>query len=291
MSYKPDEGTLMAYLYGELEGVEKEKVERYLAETPAARAELDKFQHVRNVLGRMEDKEVIAPPIVIDNAGRRISWNSTYVKTIISIAASLLLIMVVGRITNTRISFGNHEMKISFGEVPVPLPQEIQQPPVAAITSQTDALTSTQVQQMIDASLDKNNEVVRASLAANQQKLDASIRQNLAQTSSKMDELIRVASTASQDQIRGYVTSLQTENMQMVKDYLQLTSTEQKKYIENLLVDFSQYLQQQRNDDLMLMQAQMKVIEQNTDVFKQETEQILTGIVTNVNQTYRTIKN
>src|SRR5437879_989593 len=34
MSYKPDEGTMIAYLYGELDATEIEKVENYLAKHP-----------------------------------------------------------------------------------------------------------------------------------------------------------------------------------------------------------------------------------------------------------------
>ena len=68
----------------------------------------------------------------------------------------------------------------------------------------------------------------------------------------------------------------------MVKSYFQLNSTEQKQYVEGLLVDFSKYLQQQRNDDLQVVQTQLKSLQQNTDIFKQETEQILTSIISTV---------
>jgi cob(I)alamin adenosyltransferase len=66
-----------------------------------------------------------------------------------------------------------------------------------------------------------------------------------------------------------------------VKDYFQLTANDQKKYIENLLVDFAKYLQQQRTDDLKIVQSRLNNIEQNNDQFKQETEQILSSIITN----------
>jgi hypothetical protein len=48
------------------------------------------------------------------------------------------------------------------------------------------------------------------------------------------------------------------------------------------LVDFSKYLQQQRTDDLQLVQSRLNNLEQNTDMFKQETEQILSSIITSV---------
>jgi hypothetical protein len=70
--------------------------------------------------------------------------------------------------------------------------------------------------------------------------------------------------------------------MQLVKNYFQLTATEQKDYIENLLVDFSKYLQQQRTNDLQVVQTRLNTLEQNTGVFQQETEQILSSIITTV---------
>ena len=64
-----------------------------------------------------------------------------------------------------------------------------------------------------------------------------------------------------------------------MKDYFQLTSTEQKKYMENFLVDFAKYWQQQRNNDLQLIQTRMSSLEQDTDLFRQETEQIFSSII------------
>ena len=130
--------------------------------------------------------------------------------------------------------------------------------------------------------LNNNNINFQTSLKETQTQLDESIRKNLARNSGTVNELVREASTASQQQIREFVDGIRTENMEQVKDYFKLTSTEQKKYIENLLVDFAQYLQQQRNNDLQLVQTRMNSLEQNTDIFKQETEQILSSIITTV---------
>lgn len=284
MNYKPDEGTLMAYLYGELEGTEKEKVERYLFEHPETRMELEKLQQVRHVMGLVKDKEVIAPPIVIDNHSRGLRWNAPYIKTILAIAASLLILMVVGRLTNTNLSFADRQLKISFGNpVDLALPQEINEQP-------SEGISAEEVQQMINASLTQNNELIKASWSETQEKLDASIRQNLVSNSNRIDQLMKQTSNASQEQIQAYLTSAQTENLRLVKDYFQLTSSEQKQYLEDLLVDFAKYLQQQRNDDLQIVQSRLNSLEKNTDQFKQETEQILSSIISNTNSS-TTIKN
>jgi hypothetical protein len=277
MNYKPDEKDWMAYLYGELSEDEKAKFDQYLLTNKDAADELRKFHGLRGLMASVEDKEVIAPPLVLGNTRQRF-WDTPYLKTILSIAASLLIVMLIGRLTGMQMSMQGNEFKLSF-RTPKQVVQPIQ--PQALTETQT-ALTAEQVQQMINKSLVSNNTEIEESWKQNEEKLTASISKNLANNSNKIDQLVRQASSASQDQIRDYVSTMQNENMQMVKDYFQLTSTDQKKYIEGLLVDFSQYLQQQRNNDLQLVDTRLKSLEQNTDIFKQETEQILSSIISTV---------
>ena len=281
MSYKPDEKDWMAYLYGEMEEEEKKKFDEYIFSHPDARRELERYQNLRQILSRAEDKEVIAPPIFIGDdryanhgGGKQYFWDTPYFRTITTIAASLLILILAGKYSGARLSVSGQEFRLTFGETRV-------EEPVRTNTA-TATLTPDQVQQMINASLERNNTVVQTSLEETQKKLDASIRRNLAQNSGRIDQLVREASTASQEQVRQFVDGIRAENMQQVRDYFQLTSTEQKKYIENLLVDFAEYLQQQRDNDLQLVQTRMNSLEQNTDIFKQETEQILSSIITTV---------
>ena len=274
MGFKASEHDLMAYLYGELEGKEKEMVEQYLLENADARLELEKLKQLRHALGHVKDKEVIAPPIFVGDSRPSFIWNAPYFKTIVSIAASLLLIMLVGKLSGLQIGYADNELRISFGK-------GAQQPKVEEVMP-TESLTSLDVQQMINASLQQNNLSMEKSWADTQKKLDASIEKNLALNSAKIDDLVKASSAASQQQIRDFVSTIQAENVQAVKSYFQLSSAEQKQYIEGLLVDFAKYLQQQRNDDLQVVQTQLNSLQKNTDSFKQETEQILTSIISTV---------
>ena len=279
MSYKPDEKDWMAYLYGELGDDEKRKFDLYLLHNPEARLELDKFTNLRGLLSLVEEKEVIAPPIVIGDhhsgkaSARQHFWHTSFFRAVTTVAASLLLVILVGKLTGTQLAISGNEMRLTFGTPPPPAPIQ---------TTMVSSLTEDEVREMINTSLERNNTQVRASLEETQKKLDASIRSSLALSSGKLDQLVRQASTASQDEIRQFAETIRAENMQQVKDYFQLTSTEQKNYIENLLVHFAKYLQQQRNDDLQLVQTRMNSLEQNTVMFKQETEQILANIITTV---------
>lgn len=271
MSYKPDESVLMAYLYGELSGEEKSAVEKYLKENPTAMKELESLQHIRKMLAAVSDKEVIAPPIVVEDSKQRFFWNAPYFKTISAIAASLLLLMVAGKMLDIQVNYSGNEVSMRFGK---PATDKI-------VETLPQGLTTEQVQKMINSSMLQNNKIVQASLNETQDKLDASIRKNMAMNSTRVNNLVQEASRASQDEIRRFVATLQDQNQQVVKDYFQLSTNEQQTYIEGLLVNFSKYLQQQRKNDLEVIQTRLVSVEQNNSVFKQEAEQILASIIAN----------
>jgi small-conductance mechanosensitive channel len=268
MNYKPDEGMLMAYLYGELNATEAEKVQSYLQTHPEELKKLQGLRELRTVISNIQDQEVIAPPLFMDDANVKPLWQSNYFKTVMSIAASLLFLMVAGKFLGTEISYSNGELAINFGGKKEPV-KEIVQP----------SLTEEKVKEMIQNSLASNNEVITANWTEDQKRLSQSIRQNLDQNSKKIDALMKGAADASQAQVRGFVASLQNENLKLMKDYFQLSTADQKKYTEGLLVDFSEYLKEQRRQDLMILQTRVNSIEKNTDQFKQETEQILASII------------
>jgi hypothetical protein len=283
MNYKPDEGTLMAYLYGELDAAESKKVMEYLTQHPEELQQLQQLMDVQQVMKRVQDKEVIAPPIFGEVSARQVHfWQTGSFKTMMSIAASFILILVAARLIGPDISYTNGELRISFKD--------------AKTTGQVlppnqPLLTAAEVQEMINSSLTRNNEVITAGWENNQKQIDQSIKSNFASNSRKLDELMKVTSQASQDQVRTFVAGLQEDNLKLMKDYLQLSSNEQKTYVEALLVDFSKYLQEQRKQDFQVFQSRMSSIEKNTDQFKQETEQILASIISNPDVTIRKANN
>ena len=271
MNYKPDEATLISYLYGELDANQTEKVLHYFQQHPEELKQFHLMADALDVMRAMEDKEVIAPPIFVgQDANARPFWQSAYFKTSMSIAASFLFIIVAGKFSGLEVNYSSEELRISFGSKQ-PVKQEMVQP--------TNLLTQNQVQEMIDESVSNNNNVIAANWTEAQLKLDKSIKNSLAMNSQKIDDLMKSTSQASEEQVRGFVSNLQADNLRLMKDYMQLSSKEQKQYVESLLVDFSSYLKEQRNQDLQLFQTRMTSIEKNTVQFKQETEQILASII------------
>jgi len=280
MNFKPDEAQWMAYLYGELEGEEKNRIDRYLEEHPEAMKDMQAFAGVRKMMGNITDKEVIAPPIVMQENQSRFFWNTSYGRTLLSIAASFALILMVGKWTGFQMRYFNQELILSFGN-----PKQVP----ANVPTQVSALTTNDVQDMITASLAQNNEALQTGWKEMQHSLDESVRKNLAARSdAAFEALMQKASTASEEQVRQFALLMQADNARMIKEYMTLNSSDQRKYIEELLVDFAKYLEQQHRNDLNVLQARMNNIEQNTDLFKYETEQILTSIITSVENTNST---
>jgi hypothetical protein len=268
MNYKPDERVLMAYLYGELNEDETEKVDAYFLQHPEERAKLLAIGEVKDIMGRVQDKEVIAPPVFVSESSVKPLWSYSSVRFAVGMAASILFILVAGKLLGPEISYSKGELRISFGK----------QQPETTVPVQQASLTEQKVADMINASLSKNNEELNKSKTEDQKKLLQTIADF---NSKKIDAMTKQASLASQEQVRSFVSGLQEQNLKLMKDYFQLSSTDQKKYMESLLVDFSSYLQEQRKQDLQFVQNKMNYLEKNNNQFKQETEQILTSLIAN----------
>jgi hypothetical protein len=229
---------------------------------------------MRKWMTSVEDKEVIAPPLFITNAQNSF-WQFPYAKTILSIAASLLIIIIAGWLTNFHIQTDGNGIRFAFGEEKIIEPVDAK-----------PNLTNEEVQVLINQSIASNATALEQKWMQQQEELKKSVNKNLARTASnneKFDLLVQQVASASQTQVQAYMASMQQQNLKSMQEYLTLTSNDQKAYIEGLLVDFAKYLQQQRNDDLRLLQAKITDVEQTNNQFKAETEQILTSLISNNN--------
>ncbi len=271
MNYKPDEATLISYLYGELEGEEKRMVEDYLEKNPGEKRRLDEHRFARAAMASLADKEVIAPPIILGGEPDVVPfWKQNYFRMPLGIAASLMFVLIAAKILGVSIGYSNDELRIGFGNTKQP-------------TKEVPALTEDRVGEMIRASLTDNNQTLQASWSADRKLLEESVKKNLNSSSGKINELMKKASVANEDEVRRFVGQMQNDNLKLLKEYVQLSSAGQKQYVEGLLVDFAKYLQEQRNQDIEFFQTRMNTMESNTKQLKQDTEEILTSLVTNNN--------
>ena len=109
MESKDFNQAIIDYLYGEMDHSELKAFEKQIADDPALRKEVESLKSVRGELGRLEDKEVMEPFSIWGHTrtGRMSSGKqpkSILLKPITAIAASLILLMLVGFATNFSLS-------------------------------------------------------------------------------------------------------------------------------------------------------------------------------------------
>lgn len=277
MNYKPDESILIAYLYGELGKEEQEKVEAYINSSPEAAKELEELKDVRNLLGKLPDKEVINPfyswrdadSLLDKRFNRNNRWG--FIKPLIGIAASIILIMIVGVLTNTRINLRNQGIVISFGN-------QLSQP---ALISQSEVqnLVKSEVQNQVT----KSKELFLEELQKIENNLDTRFVSNDDHQLNSIKNVIDNQLGVKEERIQKLVRDLQRENLKILAEYLEQAGKQQEFYIQGILSDFTLYIENQREEDLRLIEVNLRLLKDNSDLQFQETGQILASIINTVN--------
>ncbi len=276
MNYKPNQSILISYLYGELDKGEHEKVEAYINSSPEAAKEFEELKNVRDLLGKLPDKEVINPfyswrdaDSLIDNKLKRDQWG--FLKPVIGIAASIILIMIVGVLTNTQINFRNQGIVISFGD-------QLTQP---ALISQFEIqnLVKSEVRNQVT----KSKESFLEELQEIENDLDTKIVSNGDHQLNSIKNVIDNQLGVKEERIQELVRDLQKENLKILAEYLERAGKRQEFYIQGILSDFTLYIENQREEDLHLIEANLRLLKDNSDLKFQETGQILASIINTVN--------
>ena len=281
------EELLMAYLYGELNADEKTEVEKLFSASPEDKSKLEEMLFIKSALGNITDKEVITPPIFnkvesnyegreavppsglpSQRHGVRGLW-VTPIRYSIGIAAAFLIVMLGAKLLGFHAQSTNEGLLIGFGDIKQ--------------KEQSVNLSPEQIQQMINTSLHKNNDFVSAAWGESQSKINDAFKQNVMLASQSINETNKNSLSSSKEEIRQFMESLRGQNTQLLQDYVRLSGNEQKLYIENLLVDFTKYMQEQRSQDLNIVNTRLNTLEADNSLFREEAGQILTSLVSNEN--------
>jgi len=241
---------MMDYLYDELNPEDRKAFEEELAQNPELKEELEAFQSGKEILGNWEDEKVSAPPFF--NVYKNLEKNNaqTGYKWFLSIAASLLLLMVAAKFTGLEISNQNGEFRIALG-------QEIRS------DNQVD---KDEIQQLVNLALTNYEEKLDAERKEDKQELESYLTQQ-SQQNKKL--------------INNYLTGLQESNVKMMQSYWKESNEQQQIYTENLLTNFAEYIDEQRKEDMDYLFAKMDLMESDKDLFKIETGQMINSLASN----------
>ena len=146
----------MDYLYGEMTPGEKKDFEQKLSENTDLRKEYAVLKSVRQELDKLKDKEVMEP-FSTWGKYRSSSWLGSYsrrkiivFRPVTAVAASLLILMLFGFLTNFSISINDQGLFLGFGN-------QIQ-------TGEEKFIRKEDVKVLVQDELDKNNKMLLTKL-------------------------------------------------------------------------------------------------------------------------------
>lgn len=275
MSYKPDESILAAYLYGELPKDVYAQVTAYLAEHPDAKKELEEIKSMQKMIGKLQDKEVTEPSFVFENpsivVASKHSFLSSFMKLTIGMAASVTLLLLVGYFTELNVSFEDNGMLLSFGKIET-IP-----------SVETNNISEENIKEWMQESLAVNNESILSKINEVETHLTNQV-DNQKKTTTNQIKSLQANQGIDQNIIDQYVSQLQEENKEIILSLVNLSEHNQQKYMNKMIADFSAYLDEQRINDLEVIQTSFNNLKDNTEISQIETNEILASIISTVNE-------
>lgn len=261
---------IIDYLYGEMDHSEKKEFEQQMASDPDLMKEINALKSIRRDLNMLEDKEVMEPFSIWGHTrtGRIRSKNqrkSILLRPITAIAASLVLLMLVGFATNFSLSLDREGLHIGFQK--------------AEETGNQPSLTEIDVQRMLSEEIQKNNNLLLARMDGNTTSSRLSkLEKSIQETQKLNDQMI------TKEDLDQFVTDLEDRNGMLLQEYLLQASSQQQAYFKTMLTQFSEYLQDQRVEDLNMIQSELLQLNYTQTQQKIATDEVLAGLITKVNK-------
>lgn len=271
MSWKPSEIEIIDYLYGDLSPEMNNKFEEYLKQNSDFAKEVDELRLTQNILPNLPEEEVI-PPLPVSGTtkmslGRKRDRKWLYP---VSIAASIAALLLVGYFTQFSIAIGENGFRMAFNE--------------NQKKSETQ-LTNDEILSLIDNKINLATDDLKSDMTNMESSFTSLLQQNQKLTE---HEIKRVASMKVQTkiddaQIISFIAQLEVENKKAMQTFYQASADNQQTYMRNILLDFNEYLDEQRKKDLQYIQANMLDIKNTSELKQEETDKILANIITTVN--------
>lgn len=275
---------IMAYLYGEMPAEEARLVEAYLEENPAMKAEYEDLYEVRKGLKQIKDVDV-APPMVMftvkDESGNALRlFHNPFIQKMTAVAASLLLLLFIGKLTGLQITYQQNAVTIGFNqpEKNTPLISNTTQ----RSTTQTTSINMDSIQQRMLSFVNdfhiKENKNLMLRLKA--------IEGNVNKMDLYASNTTKVVSPNNLDlndkNLEILANKVSQQNLLLLSEVIEASSARQEDYIKTLFADFAIYIHDQRMEDLNNIQANMNNIKQVADKKSFETDMVISRLIETV---------
>lgn len=264
---------LLDYIYGEMSATEKKAFAQKLKEDSKLKSEYDELTSVREELGKLEDKEVMEP---FSTWGRnKISfWNRrgkrrlVVFRPITAVAASLLILMVVGYLTQFTISLNKNGFQMGYGSF--------------VSSTKEKVFTENEVKSMLKSEIEKNNTIILARIGSSEQSNNS--RFATLETSMVAAEKLNNQKYMTNEDVERFFVNAEGKHKESFQKYLATTSAYQQDYFKTMLTQFGEFMQEQRSEDLNMIRSSFVEIKQSQNLQKKETEQVIASLFTTVKQ-------
>ncbi|MDJ1467450.1 hypothetical protein QNI19_34035 [Cytophagaceae bacterium DM2B3-1] len=266
--------TLIAYLYGELDEAEAAQVKQYLEENAAARQEWERLSSTRVKLQQVEDESIEEP---IFWKQQKIQTNTPEGKWKKWAVAAAIFVGILYSVAwmNIRISLHNNELSIRLGK-----DSETSIKEVVPAANTLASITTSDTAKLSQIHTITNDSVALKRIVLLEQKLQRQIYALQMQQS----VLQKHQTGLTSEQVAGLMNDLQQENFETMQQLLSSAGQQQQLYSQQLLTQLTDYLASQRKDDLQKINAVLNNIVQNTDQKQQQTDFLLTQVISKLNE-------
>ena len=266
---------LITYLYDEMSTEERQQFEIAMEKNPELKREFENLKEMRKGLAQIQDKEVMEPFFLWGKQGSD-SWASMFkrrnllmFKPFIAVAASLVIVLLIGYLTYFTITYQVQSLYIGFNK--------------ANTTGSEASYTQQQVAAMVNAEIAKNNAYIFSKLTETENNIDTRFASLESKQNTLMTPSYAASDVVTKKELDIFLSNVRSNNLKVLQTYLQSSSVQQQDYFQAVLTEFSDYMENQRKEDLRLIRRSLITLQENQQTQKEETDQMLASILTTVN--------
>ncbi len=189
------------------------------------------------------------------------------VRYIVAIAASLAVFFLIGYLTRATIRFGDGSTLVSFGNS-----RETEKP-----------LTREEITGLIRSAVDNNNQILISQVKASESSMQKLLDDHNKMENAEIRKIFAAYTDVKNEEFDVFLSQLKKDNREIVSEYIEQANTRHQLYVQNLFTNFSDYLQQQRSQDLQRIQSSLVTLKESQDQQKLQTSEILTSIISTMN--------
>lgn len=266
---------LITYLYDEMSTEERQQFEIAMENNPELKREFEQLKEMRKGLAQIQDKEVMEPFFLWGKQGSD-SWASMFkrrnllmFKPFIAVAASLVIVFLIGYLTNFSITYQDQSLYIGFNN--------------SGASGSETTYTEEQVAQLVNEEIAKNNAYIFSKLTETENNMDTRFTALENSQNNQLTPSYAAADVVTKKELDIFLSNVRSNNLKVLQTYLQSSSVQQQEYFQAVLTEFSDFVENQREEDLRLIRRSMITLQEDQQSQKEETDQILASILTTVN--------